>query len=63
VKKPKPVNKAKKKPHAAKKAKPTAKANPKPGAKVPAGFRGINGRLPAKTRVPSIYSTVRPSPA
>jgi len=22
-----------------------------------AGFRGINGRLPAKTRVPSIYST------
>jgi hypothetical protein len=24
----------------------------------PAGFRGINGFLPAKTRVPSIYSTV-----
>jgi hypothetical protein len=23
------------------------------------GFRGINGRLPAKTRVPSIYSTTR----
>jgi hypothetical protein len=24
----------------------------------PTGFRGINGCLPAKTRVPSIYSTV-----
>ena len=24
----------------------------------PTGFRGINGFLPAKTRVPSIYSTV-----
>ena len=27
-----------------------------------AGFRGINGRRPAKTRVPSIYSTTLASP-
>jgi hypothetical protein len=26
-----------------------------------ASFRGINGRHPAKTRVPAIYSTVSPS--
>jgi hypothetical protein len=28
--------------------------------RLPANFRRINGRLPAKTRVPSIYPTVSP---
>jgi hypothetical protein len=31
--------------------------------RAPTGFRGINGFLPAKTRVPSIYSTVPSSRA
>jgi hypothetical protein len=61
VKKPKPVNKAKKKPHAAKKAKPTAKANPKPGAKVPAKPKAAS-RKTAPAKKAAVKSVPRPVP-